>query len=130
MIFQALLLQLEQIEAGLLTREAFLNKFWQLMLRFKNSLITSGNVVVTLESSGGTSTFELGPDTDKYNKKDPLKEEYRSGMKLYRENDKILQLKNYADEDVYNGDIGILEMIDLKQKSFIVNFDAYNNSVF
>ena len=39
------------------------------------------------------------------------KEEYRYGYQTFREGDKILQLKNQPDDDVYNGDIGILEEI-------------------
>jgi exodeoxyribonuclease V alpha subunit len=39
------------------------------------------------------------------------KAEYRHGYMVFREGDKILQLKNQPDDDVYNGDIGILEEI-------------------
>lgn len=45
---------------------------------------------------------------------------------IYREFDKILQLKNRPSDDVYNGDIGVLEQIDLKEKCFLVNYnDTY-----
>lgn len=55
---------------------------------------------------------------------------------LYRENDKILQLKNRPDDDVYNGDIGYLKEIDLNEKTFLIyyndipifyNFDDLND---
>ena len=50
------------------------------------------------------------------------------GRTTYRVGDKILQLKNQPDDDVYNGDIGILEDIisdeDKLHTQIIVNFDG------
>jgi len=48
-----------------------------------------------------------------FNPKDGLKKELRVGKVIYRENDKILQLKNQNEDNVFNGDIGILLNIDL-----------------
>lgn len=58
------------------------------------------------------------------------KKEIVIGRNIYRINDKILQLKNQPDDDVYNGDIGILEEIVLKEESedgkdeLLINFDG------
>lgn len=63
-----------------------------------------------------------------FNPKDENKKEYQIGRFIYRVGDKILQLKNQPDDDVYNGDIGIL--IDIqkpegKNKTYlIVDFDG------
>lgn len=43
-----------------------------------------------------------------FNPQDGLKKELRVGKVIYRENDKILQLKNQNEDNVYNGDIGVL----------------------
>lgn len=43
-----------------------------------------------------------------FNPHDPFKNEVRIGYTTFREGDKILQLKNQPDDDVYNGDIGVL----------------------
>ena len=59
---------------------------------------------------------------DTFNPKDPDKIEKSVGSLIFRENDKILQLKNRPSDDVYNGDIGILEEIDLTQKCFLINY--------
>ena len=57
---------------------------------------------------------------------DTDKKEKQSGKYIFRENDKILQLKNRPSEDVYNGDIGVLEDVDLKEKSLMVKYqDVY-----
>ena len=43
---------------------------------------------------------------------------------LYRENDKILQNKNIPDTNISNGDIGIIESINLTDNSVLINFDS------
>lgn len=58
------------------------------------------------------------------------KRELKVGYRLFREHDKILQLKNQTDDDVYNGDIGIIiEIINARddydgQNRIIVDFDG------
>lgn len=52
-----------------------------------------------------------------FNPADPSKREVQSGYRVFREKDKILQLKNQPDDDVYNGDIGILEEVTLPQET-------------
>ncbi|MHB8698669.1 MAG: SF1B family DNA helicase RecD2 [Sulfuricaulis sp.] len=43
---------------------------------------------------------------------------------MFRENDKVIQMVNDHDREVYNGDIGILERIDNIAKHVTVNFDG------
>lgn len=57
-----------------------------------------------------------------FNPQDGTKRERISGARIFREGDKILQLKNQPDDGVYNGDIGILVEID-DDKTLIVDFD-------
>lgn len=45
------------------------------------------------------------------------KKEIKYGDVIYRENDKVLQLVNDPDNNVFNGDIGIIKKIDYKGKS-------------
>ena len=61
---------------------------------------------------------------DYFNPKDKNKKEKTYGKYTYRENDKILELKNRPNDDVYNGDIGILKEIDEKDKSFYVDYQG------
>lgn len=46
------------------------------------------------------------------NPPDPYKPELKVGYRTYRQHDKILQLKNQPEDEVYNGDIG--EIIDIE----------------
>ncbi len=63
------------------------------------------------------------------NPKAPHRRELKVGYTVFREGDKILQLKNQPDDDVYNGDIGMLEEIfyasetENKQAVLTVRFD-------
>ena len=43
---------------------------------------------------------------------------------IYRENDKILQTKNIPDSDISNGDIGIIESIDIVDNKLVLDFDG------
>lgn len=46
----------------------------------------------------------------------------RSGF-IYRPNDKVMQIKNNYDKEVFNGDIGIIESVDMQDRTLTVNFD-------
>ncbi|MDO4491867.1 MAG: ATP-dependent RecD-like DNA helicase [Lachnospiraceae bacterium] len=47
----------------------------------------------------------------------------RSGF-VYRQQDKVMQIKNNYDKEVFNGDIGIIEEVDLQDRTLTVNFDG------
>lgn len=47
-----------------------------------------------------------------FNPKSQEKKQFKYGYRLFREGDKLLQLKNQVDEQVFNGDIGRLINID------------------
>ena len=65
----------------------------------------------------------------RFNPPSDTKKEVTLNMKLFREHDRILQLKNQPDDDVYNGDIGeLVEIIypnsDDKKVRLVVDFDG------
>ena len=43
---------------------------------------------------------------------------------LYREGDKVLQLQNMPDDNVYNGDIGIILEIDNIKREVVIDYDS------
>ncbi len=47
----------------------------------------------------------------------------RSGY-VFRTDDKVMQIKNNYDKDVYNGDIGIVESVNEADRTLRVNFDG------
>ena len=48
----------------------------------------------------------------------------RSGF-IFRRNDKVMQIRNNYDKEVFNGDIGIIESVDLQNRTLKVNFDQH-----
>ena len=67
---------------------------------------------------------------DVFNPKDQCLDSYKIGRIEYRIGDKILQLKNRVDDNVFNGDIGILidicrkDNFEYLQDTLIVDFDG------
>lgn len=62
---------------------------------------------------------------NKVNPKAKNKKELQYGDVIFRENDKVLQLTNMPDENVYNGDIGIIKEIKTApKKEIIIDFDG------
>ena len=57
-----------------------------------------------------------------FNPQDKNKKERKIGKYTFREKDKILQLKNRPNDDVYNGDIGTLVEIDDSQGYLLVDY--------
>ena len=74
---------------------------------------------------------ELNKDLQKvYNPEYPLKNELRVGDVIYREGDKVLQLVNMPEENVFNGDIGYIKKITFahlsksKKNEIYVDYDG------
>lgn len=60
----------------------------------------------------------------------PLKKEWKAGYRIFRVGDKVLQLKNQPEDEVYNGDIGqiaeiiLAEETAMKKTCIVVDFDG------
>lgn len=48
----------------------------------------------------------------------------RRGGYIFRTHDKVMQIKNNYDKEVFNGDIGIIEKVDMEERTLTVNFDG------
>ena len=46
------------------------------------------------------------------------------GGTTFREGDRVMQLRNNYDKDVYNGDIGFIKSVDRSARSLVVTFDG------
>ena len=54
----------------------------------------------------------------------PGTEGLRRGGYLFRTRDKVMQIRNNYDKEVFNGDIGVISHVDLEERSLTVNFDG------
>ena len=69
---------------------------------------------------------------DIFNPKDKKKKELKYGDIVYRENDKVLQLVNDPDNNIFNGDIGYIESIDTvlgNKKKEVITIDFMGTRV-
>ena len=65
-----------------------------------------------------------------FNPNDKSKDEIRFGDVIYRVNDKILQLVNDPDNNIYNGDIGYIEEVNSVDKNKVLTVNFYGNLVY
>ena len=42
----------------------------------------------------------------------------------YKQNDKVMQIRNNYDKEVFNGDIGVITAVDTDERQLVVNFDG------
>ena len=54
----------------------------------------------------------------------PSSKELRIGGKVFKENDKVMQIVNNYDKDVFNGDVGIVTTIDNEDHEVTVDFEG------
>jgi len=47
----------------------------------------------------------------------------RRGGYLFRAGDKVMQIRNNYEKEIFNGDIGTVESVDLQERTLKVNFD-------
>ena len=47
----------------------------------------------------------------------------RRGGYLFRAHDKVMQIRNNYDKEVFNGDIGVIEQVDTEEQTLTVRFD-------
>ena len=60
-----------------------------------------------------------------FNPKDKRKREIVVGDVIFREGDKVIELTNMPDENVYNGDIGIIsQVVTQPAKKIVIDFDG------
>jgi len=45
------------------------------------------------------------------------------GNRIYRQGDRVMQMRNNYDKDIYNGDMGIIVAMDLEMQKVTVNFE-------
>jgi exodeoxyribonuclease V alpha subunit len=58
-----------------------------------------------------------------YNPKDEYTTEVRVNHQVFRVGDRVLQLKNQPEDDIFNGDIGVITDINLEDEEITVEFD-------
>lgn len=86
----------------------------KICLNFLNKKINLNNFQVLIPMYKGENGIDNINNLmqEIFNKKSELKKEIKYGDKIYRENDKVIQLINDVDNNIYNGDIGFIKKIN------------------
>jgi len=102
--------------------------------KFANYNIIEDVQVISPIKKTDLGTYSLNREIQNIlNEEDPFKGEKKAGERIFRQGDKVMQIKNnydieyYIDDvlykGVYNGDIGIVESVDNTRKELVVKFD-------
>jgi exodeoxyribonuclease V alpha subunit len=54
----------------------------------------------------------------------PLKPQRQVGNRFYRPGDRVMQIRNNYDKEVYNGDMGVIQSVDLELQKVMVTIDG------
>jgi exodeoxyribonuclease V alpha subunit len=92
--------------------------------RFKLDSITDVQVLTPMHRGElGTASINRALQ-DRLNAGTPGGSELVRGDRVFRPRDKVMQLKNDYDRNVFNGDIGVIEAIDHEATTLRVDFDG------
>ncbi len=102
--------------------------------KYANYNIVEDVQVISPIKKTDVGTYSLNREIQNIlNPEDPFKGEKKTGERIFRQGDKVMQIKNnydiqyYVDDvmykGVYNGDIGIVESVDNTHKELVVKFD-------
>ena len=58
------------------------------------------------------------------NSPNPQKVELPQRSRVFREGDRVMQIRNDYDKLIFNGDIGTINSIDLDEQQFVINFEG------
>jgi exodeoxyribonuclease V alpha subunit len=78
--------------------------------------------VLTPMHKGTVGAFNLNVELQK--ELNPSKDEISRTGRTFKTGDKVMQIRNNYDKDVYNGDIGRITKIDREEQEVYVNFDG------
>lgn len=97
---------------------------WRIPQKFKLDSIEDIQVLSPMHR-GVVGVAELNRVLqDALNPSDERKKEWRHGSRVFRIGDKVLQMRNNYDKQVFNGDLGRVVGIDTEEQTLGVSFDG------
>lgn len=79
--------------------------------------------VLTPMNNGISGTYNLNQQIQEALNPGGKAPQFKSGDRIFRLNDKVMQRVNNYDKSVFNGDLGYIRKIDLKAKTFVIEYD-------
>jgi len=78
--------------------------------------------VLTPMHKGAVGTFELNSLLQ--SRLNPSGPGLTSGNRLFRVGDRVLQMRNNYEKEVFNGDLGLIRRVDLEEGELLIDFDG------
>lgn len=100
--------------------EAIQNMIVKLFTYFK-SKGAEAQILSPMKHRSGLGTEELNIKIQET--VNPAGEELKSGINVFRTNDKVMQIKNNYTKKVFNGDVGVITNVDKHNKVLTVKFE-------
>ena len=88
----------------------------------KHGIGVDDAIVLTPMNKGAVGTHALNHALQKLLNSHPTHEQVSYAGTIYKRNDKVMQIRNNYDKQVYNGDIGSIEEVDIENRELKVNF--------
>jgi len=80
--------------------------------------------VLTPMHRGATGVTELNERLQlALNPPNSKKAEVRHGARIFREGDRVMQIRNDYDRQIFNGDLGVVHKVDTEEHLVVVNFE-------
>lgn len=113
-----------QYQDGVQFIENYTNEILPTVLRIAQNYDADTLQVLAPKYSGAAGIDQINQAMQAiYNPKSVDKKEITIGATTFREKDKIMLLKNLADEEVYNGDMGTIVSIEKNKQDYCVSVD-------
>lgn len=93
----------------------------------KHGISVDDAIILTPMNKGPVGTHALNHLLQKLLNAQHTYETVTVAGTTYKRNDKVMQIRNNYDKGVFNGDIGIIESIDVEDKELMVNFSDYKS---
>lgn len=88
----------------------------------KRGISVDDSIILTPMNKGAIGTYNLNHILQQLLNPENTYQQVTYSGTVFKHKDKVMQIRNNYDKQVYNGDMGIIEEIDLEGKQLIVNF--------
>ena len=96
----------------------------------KKGISLDDTIVLTPMNRGIIGTHSLNHILQKMLNPEPTEEVIVYGGTTYKARDKVMQIRNNYDKNVYNGDIGVIDSINMTDKELIVNYGDHKQVIY
>ncbi len=96
----------------------------------KHKISIDDTIILTPMNRGIAGTASLNHILQNMLNPEPTKEQVSYAGTAYKKNDKVMQIRNNYDKNVFNGDIGIIKHVNTVDKELLVSFSEKKQVIY